>query len=269
MVARIKRALKGWARRAPAQSRAPPPWPAVMAIVGMLVLFQKPVEALCLLVHTLCYLRPGEATSLMTSHLVPGLPVAGRVGVMWALLLHPTEGVKTSKTGEHDESMLLDSAGFEWMAQPLQELLARRPRDGPLWPFSHDEYVEALHMAIKTLGLEAFINAVYAFRHAGASHDLLLGKRTFQEVKDRGRWRSDMSMKRYAKPAQSLEQLGALPLSVVDFGTEVELHLHQIFQENTAMLASLNQKRLAKQQNDVALSTLPEAEQRRPLKLVA
>ena len=41
----------------------------------------------------------------------------------------------------------------------------------------------------------------YSFRHGGASHDALNHVRTPEQIKLRGRWKSDSSLQRYTKPA--------------------------------------------------------------------
>eukprot|EP00972_Heterocapsa_arctica_P048005 7080248-Heterocapsa_arctica.AAC.1 len=51
--------------------------------------------------------------------------------------------------------------------------------------------------------------AVYSFRHGGASHDALNHVRTLEQIKQRGRWKSDKSLARYTKPARA-QQLGNL-----------------------------------------------------------
>eukprot|EP00972_Heterocapsa_arctica_P038827 5721550-Heterocapsa_arctica.AAC.1 len=43
---------------------------------------------------------------------------------------------------------------------------------------------------------------MYQMRHGGASEDLLSHSRPQDDVKRRGRWSTDSSLRRYAKPAQ-------------------------------------------------------------------
>ena len=40
---------------------------------------------------------------------------------------------------------------------------------------------------------------LYRMRHGGASHDIVSNQRSVLEVKKRGRWANDQSLKRYAK----------------------------------------------------------------------
>ena len=55
----------------------------------------------------------------------------------------------------------------------------------------------------KTLGPQS----LYVLRHSGASADWLAGRRSRQALKDRGRWRSDASIRRYEKGGRAAEQL--------------------------------------------------------------
>ncbi|MFM7985194.1 MAG: hypothetical protein ACKPKO_38340, partial [Candidatus Fonsibacter sp.] len=56
---RVKRALKGWANRAPAHSRFPPLEAACMAVIGDLLFRGLPVMGLAVLAQYLTYMRPG------------------------------------------------------------------------------------------------------------------------------------------------------------------------------------------------------------------
>ena len=58
---------------------------------------------------------------------------------------------------------------------------------------------------------------LYQLRHGGASEDVLGQKRTIQAVQARGRWRTDSSLRRYAKPAQLQRLLASMPAAKVSF----------------------------------------------------
>ena len=63
--------------------------------------------------------------------------------------------------------------------------------------FSMEEYRTAFASAVGKLGLQGL--HPYQLRHGGATDDLASGKRDFPSVKSRGRWKSDQSVRRYAK----------------------------------------------------------------------
>ncbi len=52
---------------------------------------------------------------------------------------------------------------------------------------------------------------MYMLRHSGASTDFALKHRTLAEIKLRGRWRGDQSLRRYEKGGRLAEQLNRLP----------------------------------------------------------
>ena len=65
----------------------------------------------------------------------------------------------------------------------------------------------------------------YTLRHGGASADRLMDRRSLAEVKRRGRWRSDASLRRYEKSTIVLRQVALMPALVVEYAQRIELNL--------------------------------------------
>ena len=65
-------------------------------------------------------------------------------------------------------------------------------------------------------------------RHAGASDDLLSGHRALGEVKERGRWAADGSVRRYAKRTRMQTKINELDEELRDFGQYVNSHLCEV-----------------------------------------
>ena len=65
----------------------------------------------------------------------------------------------------------------------------------------------------------------YALRHGGASTDVLLKRRDLQEVKSRGRWRTDSSVRRYNKHARILREVARLPDESRAYGEQIAQRL--------------------------------------------
>ena len=66
---------------------------------------------------------------------------------------------------------------------------------------------EALeHCGMLEMGVE-----LYSLRHGGASDDFLTRRRTLPEIKHRGRWLADSSVRRYTKSARALKELEKIP----------------------------------------------------------
>ena len=148
--------------------------------------------ALMLLVMLSAYLRPSEALNMKRGDLVP--PVSG-VSSHWSLLLFREEHGLTSKTGETDDSILLD---HEWLkfAEPLLEILHKGPEGQRVWSFRYDQFLREFRTSARRLGVEL---VPYQARHSGASLDRVDNRRPQLEVQKRGRWRSYKSLVRYEK----------------------------------------------------------------------
>eukprot|EP00973_Karenia_brevis_P065592 9120330-Karenia_brevis.AAC.1 len=78
------------------------------------------------------------------------------------------------------------------------------------------------------LDLSALNPCRYALRHGGASEDLLTKTRSVADVKRRGLWRSDSSLRRYAKEARLLSELKKVPKPSLDYGRLVLQNLKAI-----------------------------------------
>ncbi|CAK0844650.1 unnamed protein product [Prorocentrum cordatum] len=198
------RALTGWKRMVPAQSRLPYPW--VM-------------EALASIITFTFYLRPSECLRLQGKLITAPAQAPRRVqdgqGQMRPLLLHPQEGGATSKTGRVDESLLADNPLFPWLPQVLGLLKAKLPHS-LVFNFGQAQWGRALKGAASACGLTALGDpCLHRLRHGGASHDLLFKARILLGAKKRGRWASDRSLARYERGGRINEQLSLLSQDVL------------------------------------------------------
>ena len=123
----------------------------------------------------------------------------------YSLNLYPDFRPERSKMGLSDENILLDSRQVPWLGEVLQHLSGLH--SGPMLPDA-DVY------ALTQIGLRANHCVPYQLRHSGPSHDLLIKARTTLEVKLRGRWASDASVKRYEAHARVGQEFQALPQRV-------------------------------------------------------
>lgn len=78
-----------------------------------------------------------------------------------------------------------------------------------LFDLSDSDTVKMFNAAVRRLGLPPL--CMYQLRHGGASEDILSQNRPIHEVKTRGRWKTESSLRRYSKPAQVPRLLAALP----------------------------------------------------------
>ncbi|CAK0807139.1 unnamed protein product [Prorocentrum cordatum] len=95
-----------------------------------------------------CYLRPSELLDLTSDNLVaPTSPVSR----YWSLLLHPSEEEKRSKTGDADDSPIIDSAYMlSWVHDLLQVL---KEKGGRLWSVDYLTFLAEFKTVAKTLAM--------------------------------------------------------------------------------------------------------------------
>ena len=185
--------------------------------------------AVCYLVGFLWYFRPTELLSLTAAQVIP--PTSRRTGV-WGFIIAPLESQRTSKTFQFDESVVLDWPEFPALGRALGRLLKGRTGEQAFWPFSRETFMQAWVKDGQESGVSVLQPDVYALRHGGASHDLLHQRRTVPEVKMRGRWQSDASVRRYGKLARAMKEENRLLPSTKKYGEQVLAKLNKYLDAN-------------------------------------
>ena len=135
------------------------------------------------------YLRPGEALDPQRQNLV--LPMPG--SRHYALHLHPAQRQQQSKVGLSDESILLDSPLLPWLGDALMNMIVH---PAYLLDLTYNKLVMEWKQTLIALGLPEKDAVLYQLRHAGPSYDRHQNLRALPEVKQRGRWATDSSVKR-------------------------------------------------------------------------
>ncbi|CAK0875766.1 unnamed protein product, partial [Prorocentrum cordatum] len=191
---RFSRAARGLGLLAPAQTVPPVPFELVCWVAWHIYLrLQDWTIPLCLLTMFVCYFRPVDVHSLREEDLVP----PGGSSTHWVLNVHPARRGETSKVGVSDEALLLDSPYLPGLGPALHRRL-RGHRLAKLFEVSERELSTQWGRSQEQLGLlPSQRYRLYQIRHAGPSHDILMGVRTLLDVKRRGRWSSDATVKRY------------------------------------------------------------------------
>ncbi|CAE7422123.1 unnamed protein product [Symbiodinium natans] len=228
LMPRTARALKGWSLAAPSRQRLPIPLEGLGCIMGILIAAGLVEMALRLFIQFSCYLRPGECSNLLCKQLVApqATALAGQAFRYWAILLHPIEDGVPGKTNMFDATVLLDSDA--WMDPLLRGLLSKKSPDDPLWAHSHNQVSSSFQDAITKLGLEHMGWQLYNLRHGGATHDVLSRRRSLMEVKQRGRWLADNSVKRYVKQARMQSELARIPTHIREYGAGIIRQLPEL-----------------------------------------
>ena len=220
---RFCRALQGWKRLDPGQTRPPIPW-HVAALVALVMATELAAPHAALMVVTMfwVYLRPSEAVGLQEQDLF--LP--GGSSKDYGFNLHPSARGESSKTSLSDESLLLDSVEVPWLG-PLLARARAGDAQSPLFRITADRFGYLWRRALEVA--EVPIKYVpYQLRHGGPSHDRLMHHRSMAEIKARGRWACDHTMKRYEAHAMVQQELAALPADVRRRAEAAPARLHAV-----------------------------------------
>ena len=115
--------------------------------------------------------------------------------------------------GMSDETILLDSQTTPWMGALLRHHLSLR-RSVKMFHVDYRGLRDAWQDSLESLGLCRTHSVLYQLRHSGPLYDRMTKQRSLLEVKKRGRWLSDSSVKRYEASARLNQEFQKLPRSV-------------------------------------------------------
>jgi hypothetical protein len=146
----------------------------------------------------------------------------------WALILRPFEMGIAAKSGDFDESVVIDRADLSWLDSFLG-VLQRRPARRMIWDFTQAQYTAQVLRLAALARLEVLKVDTYSLRHGGASADALEGRRPLREIKKRGRWKSDASVRRYETASVALHQVQLIPPEILEFAKVVDRNLGPYF----------------------------------------
>ena len=139
-------------------------------------------------------------------------------------------GVTNRKAQVFDESLLLDNIVF--IGPCLGALASLGGVLDRLWTHAAGTLREVFQSACLELNLEVLKPCLDGLRHGGASEDLLSRQRSISDVKARGRWASDSSLRRYSKATRLLSELTKVRPDVLAYGERIQRLLPQLFLEN-------------------------------------
>ena len=101
------------------------------------------------------YLRPSEATGLTPYQFIP--PSAVGAAKHWAFILFPEELEVAGKTGEFNESVILDWAVMTELHPLMLALKKRQPANQRVWRFDQEQYAKLFSRATELAGLAHLI----------------------------------------------------------------------------------------------------------------
>ncbi|CAK0868029.1 unnamed protein product, partial [Prorocentrum cordatum] len=227
-------AMAGWGKLEPDSTSDPLPWSA--AVLMAYHLSRTGVEsdleaARGLVVQFDTYLRPSELVLMpLVACFTPGMH-AGVHYNKYGMVVAPSSqvagqliGIRTSKTGVQDDTVLLDEASRPGVVGAFAALIrqARRARSQTLLPsHTYVSYNKVLQRAARAVGIPFKVTPHLA-RHGGPSEDFLRRARTLPEIQARGRWASFRSVQRYEKAGRLLAAIRKLPPAVRSAACQAE-----------------------------------------------
>ena len=192
-----------------------------------MILNHRAEMAIFVILSFSCYLRPSECIRLRGASLVPPQPQNGPSFASWGLILHDADLGIAGKTRITDESVLVDLDTMLWPC--LRVLHEKVHADEAIWNFSLDQLRDIYSTVMERLKVtNLLMTHLYGLRHGGASYDLLARRRSLAEVKFRGRWQADTSLRRYAKATRLQREMAKVIPRITEFATNVEEHFHKM-----------------------------------------
>jgi len=158
------------------------------------------------------YHRPGEPLTIQRQDLIP--PVEGGSGE-WSVLLFPGTRAATRKNQSQDEGLSLTNKIYPWLPKVIAAL-ARGAPQSRLFPHSYHALVTEFNRTRDRLRLGKLV--LYQCRHSGASLDLQGRHRDHLELKKRGGWQCESSLRRYENAARlNMSAARLQPWQVAEF----------------------------------------------------
>ena len=193
-----KKALRGWRKRQPPSMRLPVPEEGIFALCSILVKQGHPHIAVAVILQYHTYMRPSEVITLQHHQLCPPVSKGINNYDQWAIILAPQELRTTTKTGEVDDSILVDNRVLPWLTSLLSAIHKPKHRTRVFAGLTLGQYEERFKSAMAELNVPWHITP-HVVRHSGPSNDFYHHRRSITQIQKRGRWASFKSCRRYEK----------------------------------------------------------------------
>ena len=154
-------------------------------------------------------LRPGALVALRTEDVIPGSSTL-KIYSATTIVVSPFARGHASKTGKFNLSVVLNTRHRKWLSSVLLDHRSTRPTKSSLFTLGQDSWRKAFLQAATDLNLA--IPTLYVLRHGGASDAYLTGARTIEDIKKRGHWMSDKSVRRYEQAGWARQMVNNWPM---------------------------------------------------------
>ena len=205
-----RRAILGWAKLAADHPRDPMPEEMVLQISREILRSGKPRTAAAVVVALYTYGRPGEVVNIFVDDVILPSSGAGPRYRTTAILFGASERGLYTKTGQQDDTVVIDDRCPAYLSGIVKELAARAPSERIFGDLTLSGFETAVKGAAHRLGYKYFAIVPHTFRHSGPSNDMYHKRRKLPEIQKRGRWKSVRSVARYEKSGRLLRQWGRL-----------------------------------------------------------
>ena len=205
---RSKRALKGWRKEKPPKSRLPLPACIAYGIAMDLIARGKRVMGLKVLMDFDAYLRPGESLRLKVKDIIKPVRGAGPQFRFYSII-REQEDLVADKTGIFDNTVLFNTPGREFVGEMMwSHSRTRNHVTDNLFSFTAEDFRREFQLSGSRLGVQKL--HPYQLRHGEASDDMNAKIWDHAAIKQRGRWHTDQSVRRYAKIGKLQQMLNQL-----------------------------------------------------------
>ena len=206
-----KAAKRGWGTLEPGSSREPCPLEVAFWIASDLLARNLLSIAAAVVLCFDTYIRPGKLLELRHCNVISPARGLSRQYIQWTLLLHQ-EAQDPSKTGQHNDSLIVGSFEREWIGTLLGHLYKRHSKGVQAFLFDFDlsTFEKEFKHSVNNLGIQKLKLSPHCLRHGGASHDYFIGSRSLADIQQRGCWATFDSVRRYSKHGRLSKQLGLL-----------------------------------------------------------
>lgn len=148
--------------------------------------------------HT--YMRPSEVITLQHHQLCPPVKKTLNAYNHWGVVLAPEELGTTTKTGETNESLLINSGYHPRLPSVLSAVHIRNSRKSVFPSLTLAVYEKHFKQAVDALDLPLDLTP-HIIRHSGPSNDFYHQRKSIKQIQRHGRWAAEKSVKRYMKSA--------------------------------------------------------------------
>lgn len=212
---RTRRALRGWRKEAPPQSRVLMPMLLAYGLAMALMSRSQKEMAVKVILDFDTYMRPGESIDLKNKHLVRPVKGAGPQFRWHFIIVRDFDEKQPDKVGVFDNTIALNSADRIWIGDVISTMMKGKDKEAKIFSFSMEEFRKQFGEVSKILGIPGL--HPYQLRHGGAAHDLASKARDHAQVKARGRWSTDQSVRRYTKTGKIQTLLGQLSKGSLEY----------------------------------------------------